>query len=217
MKVSKRTNLKQKLVRFEERIRKLWEKGKIKCPIHLSGGNEYALIDIFKDVRKGDYVLSTHRNHYHYLLHGGNPRTLLREILRKEDALCRGRSGSMCTTDHSLRFYSSAIVGGICAIAVGLGYSLRAQGSTNRVWAFVGDGCVDTGHFLESLRYVEGHNLPVTFIIEDNDRSTCTTVSDRWGKRYGIVFGNLRCSPHVKYYEYKPKYPHVGSGKYIAF
>ncbi len=54
---------KQELLDFEERIKRLWEEAKIPYYIHLSGGNEDQLIEIFKEVKKGDYIFSTHRSH----------------------------------------------------------------------------------------------------------------------------------------------------------
>ena len=58
------------LISFEEDIKKIYEAGKIKAPIHLSGNNETQLINIFKKIKKNDWVVSHWRNHYHALLHG---------------------------------------------------------------------------------------------------------------------------------------------------
>ena len=63
---------KTKLMNFEKSIADDFERGKINCPLHLCGGNEDQLIEIFKDIDEEDYVFSTHRNHYHYLLKGGS-------------------------------------------------------------------------------------------------------------------------------------------------
>lgn len=203
---------KEELIGFEENIKRLWEEGKVKCPVHLSGGNEEELIEIFKEIKRNDYVFSTHRNHYHFLLHGGSPDRLTREILKEEGGLCRGRSGSMCTMDHHRNFYSSAIVGGVCGIAVGVAWGLKEAGRTEKVWCFVGDGAVDGGHFWESLQYAQGWDLPIKFIVENNDRSTCTTCKERLGDgSMGVL------TTKVKVYCYKPTYPHVGSGIYVAF
>ena len=58
------------LIDFETEIKEIYEDGKITAPVHLSGGNEDQLIEIFKDVDKDDWVFSSWRNHYHALLHG---------------------------------------------------------------------------------------------------------------------------------------------------
>lgn len=67
---------KQELIDFESRIADLYRQGELPFLFHLSGGNEDQLIEIFKEIKEGDYVLSTHRNHYHALLHGIPPNEL---------------------------------------------------------------------------------------------------------------------------------------------
>ena len=66
----------QQLFNFEEEIKKIYEKGKIKAPIHLSRGNEKSLIEIFSYISLDDWVFSSWRNHYHALLHGISPNKL---------------------------------------------------------------------------------------------------------------------------------------------
>ncbi len=72
---------KERLIAFEEDIKKSYEKGKIKAPIHLSGNNENEFIKIFKNIRKDDWVFSSWRNHCHALLKGLDPAWLKKEIL----------------------------------------------------------------------------------------------------------------------------------------
>ena len=152
---------KKQLIAFEKRVAKLFLAKKIKVPIHLSGGNEDQLIKIFKDIRKGDYVFSTHRNHYHYLLHTGNSKGLLREIKGRDNGICGGRSGSMHTIDHKNRFYSSGIVAGLVSVACGVALGLKMNKSSQHVWCFVGDGACDSGYFVEALRYATFNDLPI--------------------------------------------------------
>ena len=68
------------LIDFEEDIKTVYEAGDIKAPVHLSGGNEENLIDIFQYVHPDDWVFSSWRNHYHALLHGLNPNLIKRFI-----------------------------------------------------------------------------------------------------------------------------------------
>lgn len=185
------------LVTFEKRIVDLFEDARIPYPIHLSGGNERELIAIYREIREGDYIFSTHRSHYHYLLAGGSPDALERMILAGD---------SMHVFDRTINFLTSAIVAGGPAIAVGVALGLKRQGSTARVWCFAGDGAEDEGHFYEAVRYVDGHDLPCVFVIEDNDRSVETPKTDRHGA------STLRWPACVRRYSYTPTYPHVGTG-----
>ena len=93
----------KKLINFELKVKKVYEEGKIKAPIHLSGNNEKHLIKIFKKIKKTDWVFSTWRNHYHALLHGVDEEWLYKEIVL-------GRSMGIISKKN--KFYSSAIVGG---------------------------------------------------------------------------------------------------------
>jgi pyruvate dehydrogenase E1 component alpha subunit len=194
---------KQELIDFEAHIKDLWEKAKIPYYIHLSGGNEDELINIFKSINKGDYIFSTHRSHYHYLLAGGS-----KEIL--EEKILTGKS--MHIIDRKLNFFSSAIVAGVPAIATGVALGLKKKNSKDKVWCFVGDGAEDEGHFYEAVRYVDGHELLCTFIIEDNNRSVETPKSERYGK--SKMNWPKSC---VIVYDYIPTYPHAGSGKNVDF
>lgn len=215
------------LIEFEKKIADLWEAGKINAPIHLSGGNESQLIEIFKEIKKEDYVFSSHRNHYHALLHGVDDKTLMDEILGKPEGRCRGRARSMGFIDTSRNFYSSAIVGGCCAIAVGVAWSLKQQldndplsidenAKKRHVWCFIGDSVLDGGHFWEALQYAEGYNLPLTFILEDNNRATCTETKYRCGLNLGLR-EIIKGHPNVRWYPYEATHKHVGTTKYVQF
>jgi hypothetical protein len=186
---------KEQLINFENEIADLYRDGKLPFLFHLSGGNEDQLIEIFKEIKEGDYVLSTHRNHYHALLHGIPPEELKEKILN-------GRS--MFVFDRKRNFFTSAIIGGTPAIAAGIALALKKKGSSQKVWCFVGDGIEDTGHLWEAARYVDGHELPCNFIIEDNNRSVETTKEERWGKATKPEFPSC-----VRRYEYKITWPHA--------
>jgi TPP-dependent pyruvate/acetoin dehydrogenase alpha subunit len=193
---------------FEKTIAEYFEAGNIRCPIHLSGGNEKQLLNIFSRIGKSDYVFSTHRNHYHYLLHTRDFDGLAEKILVGND--------SMHTCDPKNNFYSSSIVAGCVAIAAGVAWALRNKRSKQKVWCFVGDAVVDEGWFWEALRYAEAQDLPVTYIVEDNDRSVVATKKQRWGSKHGSV-RVIAGSKHLIAYQYKCKYPHCGIGKWVTF
>lgn len=213
MLVSRRPST-RRLIRFEKKVTRLWESGRIHVPVHLSGGNEDTLIRLFSQVRYGDYVLATHRNHYHALLAGVSQRKIINELLGRENGLCSAHAGSMGLISAKHRFYASAIVAGLCATAAGLGLALREKRLQTHVWCFVGDGATDEGAFYESVRYVSGHKLPVTYIIEDNDRSVTTDNDTRWGEAGPWI---CQAFPCVRYYQYKASSPHVGTGKFVSF
>jgi len=189
---------KTELIAFEKRIADRYDNGELPYLVHLSGGNEDQLIEIFEDINRGDYVFSTHRNHYHALLHGIAPETLEARILSGK---------SMFVFDRARNFFSSSIVAATPAIAAGVAWALKRKGSAKKVWCFIGDGAEDEGHFYEAVRYVDGWDLPCTFIIEDNDRNVVASKRERRG-----TVANLSWPLCVSRYYYTPTYPHGGTG-----
>jgi pyruvate dehydrogenase E1 component alpha subunit len=187
---------KKELIAFENKIGDLYLDNKLPFLFHLSGGNEEQLIEIFKDIKEGDYVISNHRSHYHALLHGIPPEVV-------EDRILNGRS--MFIYDRKRNFFCSAIIGGTPAIAVGIAWALKRKGSDKKVWCFIGDGTEDSGHTYEAVRYVDGFDLPCKFIIENNNRSVESTNEERWGKTADYQWN----SPSVIKYHYDITYPHA--------
>lgn len=189
------------LIEFERKIADYWESGKIRGPIHLSGGNEDSLIEIFKRIKSSDWVFSTWRSHYHCLLKGISADWLEKEILE-------GRSITIVNKDE--KFYSSAIVGGIIPIAVGVAMSNKMKGINETVWCFVGDMTFETGTFMENYKYAKNFDLPIRFVVEDNEVSTNTPTIDAWGNK-------TEAPEDVIWYKYKKEWPHYGTGKWVIF
>lgn len=196
----------EELIGFETEIARLFNEGKIRAPVHLYSGNERQMLDVFKCVSPEDWVCCSWRSHYQCLLKGVPPDRLIREIMA-------GRSISLCFPEY--RIISSAIVGGILPIAIGLAMAIVRTGGKNHVHCFVGDMTSETGMFHECLKYSANHQLPIRFIVEDNRKSVCTDTRQVWGcERLSYEF-----PPHplVVYYAYDNKYPHAGAGVRVQF
>jgi pyruvate dehydrogenase E1 component alpha subunit len=193
---------KEILIQFENDIVEHWEGGRIKGPVHLSNGNELQLIEIFKRIKSSDWVFSTWRSHYHALLKGISPKWIETEILS-------GKSITICNIDE--RFYSSAIVSSTLSIALGVAKSVKMDNFNDKVWCFIGDMAFESGIFYEVHKYARNFDLPLYFIVEDNGVSTNTPTEFTWN-------GIKRDIPDdVIWYEYKSKYPHYGTGKWVVF
>ena len=174
----------------------------IHAPVHLSGGNEQQLIDLFKEIPHDSWIFSTYRSHYHALLHGIPRDWVMAQILA-------GHSMFLSSPEH--RFLTSAIVGGMLPIAVGVAAALQRCGEAQQVWVFVGDMAATTGAFHEAVQYADGQELPIHFIVEDNGFSTDTPTDLAWGQAIRLD------SPRVRRYVYTRVWPHVNSGKFVNF
>jgi len=195
------TTTPQELIDFETKVKKTYEAGKIKGPIHLAKNNEEHLIEIFQYVDQDDWVFVPWRNHYHALLHGVDPEKLF-------DSIVEGRS--MGTNNLNPNFYASSIVGGIIPLALGVAMGIKYRGEDKRVWCFVGDMTMETGVFHEAYKYSKNFDLPIQWVVEDNEMSVHTPTDMAWGKKQEVPKG-------VIYYKYEMEYPHHGTGKWVNF
>jgi TPP-dependent pyruvate/acetoin dehydrogenase alpha subunit len=195
------------LIAFEEDIAVEFNSGKIRAPVHLYYGNEAEIIRVFERVRPQDWVLCSWRSHYQCLLKGVPPQQLKSEIVA-------GRSISLCFPEH--RIFSSAIVGGVVPIAVGIAMGIKRSSEDARVYCFMGEMTAETGISHESVKYCRNHGLPVTWVIEDNSRSVCTDTKAAWGIDSHWWEGEVGAQDTI-FYQYESKYPHAGAGSRVQF
>ena len=196
----------ESLKAYETKMADLFNNGVIRAPVHLSDGNEAPLIELFSKVQLEDWVFCSWRSHYQCLLKGVNPNDL-------ESAILAGRSIALCFPDFNL--YSSAIVGGQIPLAVGVALSMKLANKDVHVWCFIGDMTSETGMAQTAIRYSEKHNLPITFVVEDNGVSVLTETRKVWNSDT-LRFEELQ-SPKVMSYKYSSKYPHAGAGVRVQF
>ena len=201
------TNLtKNDLINFEKRVANTFNKARIKAPVHLYSNNEEQMIEVFKDINKDDWVFCTWRSHYQCLLKGVPENELYEKI-------CKGLSISLCFPKYKI--FSSGIVSGSIPIAVGAAISIKLNKAKNRVHCFMGDMTSETGIAHECIKYSKNHNLPIRFIIEDNEVSVCTDTRKTWGTDL-LTYENVD-DPMIVYYKYKNTYPHAGAGTRVQF
>lgn len=188
------------LIETENRVKELWENGDLPYLTHLAGGNEEWLCEYYREhVGPEDWVFCSHRTHYHALLYGIEPDDLIERIKRGKSMFIYGE-----------RFVCSAIVAGVCSIAAGRALAMKENGENGHVHCFVGDGATDEGSFWEAVRFAEGWDLPITFIIEDNGGQCGVSPEKRWGRGLPML-DRLLDSDKVCYYTYIPTYPHAGT------
>jgi TPP-dependent pyruvate/acetoin dehydrogenase alpha subunit len=172
---------KMKLIRFvEEGIAMRYHAGQMRCPTHLSIGQEAAAVGVAAALSNEDLALSTHRAHAHYLAKGGDVNAMLAEIYGKAAGCCGGKGGSMHLIDRSVGFMgSTAIVGNSIPVGVGLGLSLKQKKSKNISVVFFGDGSTEEGAFYEAVNFAIIKKLPVLFVCENNLYSVYSPLSVR--------------------------------------
>lgn len=171
----------------EEEIASRYSEWKMRCPTHLSIGQEGVAAGIGMLLRDDDFVVSTHRSHAHYLGKGGDLKRMIAELYGKETGCSGGRGGSMHLIDESVGFKgSTAIVGNTMPIGVGLALSIQLNGGDQISCIYIGDGSTEEGVFYESVNFAAVRGLPVLFLCENNFYSVYSSLSVRQPKNRKI-------------------------------
>jgi pyruvate dehydrogenase E1 component alpha subunit len=164
----------------EEAIADRYAAQEMRCPVHLSIGQEAAAVGICAALRRDDRVFSTHRCHAHYLAKGGALDAMLAEIHGKATGCIGGRGGSMHLQDPDAGLIASVpIVGGSIPLAVGTALADSLDGNDRVSVCFFGDATVEEGVFHESANFAALRRLPVLFVCENNLYSVYTPLHER--------------------------------------
>jgi TPP-dependent pyruvate/acetoin dehydrogenase alpha subunit len=153
----------------EERLAELVRDGEVKCPCHLSVGQEAIAVGIAQHLNSSDRAFGNHRSHSHFLAMGGDMESLFAEVFGKETGCSKGRGGSMHIYAGEVGFHGSVpIVAGTIPVAVGAALSAKLSGSDAIGIAFFGDGACEEGIVHESLNFASIMKLPMLFVVENN-------------------------------------------------
>lgn len=180
---------------FEEKVFDLYNQNLVPGTIHLYIGEEAIAVGVCNNLRRNDYITSTHRGHGHCIAKGADLKRIMAEILGKKTGYCKGKGGSMHIADFSVGMLgATGVVGAGLPIAVGAGLSIKLRRTDQVVACFFGEGASNQGTFHESINMAALWSLPVIFVCENNLYAMGTrqsnvmkikNVSDR-ASAYGI-------------------------------
>jgi pyruvate dehydrogenase E1 component alpha subunit len=165
---------------IEEEIAVRYPQERMRCPVHLSIGQEAVSVGVSHALRKSDQIVSTHRCHAHYLAKGGDLSAMLGELMGKATGCCAGRGGSMHLFDADAGILLSLpIVAASIPVGVGAALAMRQQGKDDVAVIYLGDASLEEGVFHESANFAALHRLPAIFVCENNLYSVYTPLNER--------------------------------------
>lgn len=164
--------------KYEESIYYLFLEGIMPGTIHQSTGEEASAVGMLYDLRKDDWMASTHRPAGHDIAKGITVKAMMCEMFGKADGCCGGKGGAMHTGDASVgAMTANAIVGGNLPIAAGAALAFKMQKKDNVVVCFFGDGASNEGSYHETMNVAGLWKLPVIYVCENNMYSANTSIS----------------------------------------
>jgi TPP-dependent pyruvate/acetoin dehydrogenase alpha subunit len=172
----------------DEKIIKHYPENLMRCPVHLSIGQEGVAAGISQALKKEDLMMSNHRSHSHYLAKGCDVKKMIFEIFLKKQGCCGGKGGSMHLIDLSKNFYGSTpIVASTIPIATGLSFASKILNEKRKITViYFGDGAFESGNFHECLNFSSLHNLNILFVCENNKFSVYSPLKFRQNKKLSI-------------------------------
>ncbi|MFK7938039.1 MAG: pyruvate dehydrogenase (acetyl-transferring) E1 component subunit alpha [Roseovarius sp.] len=181
--------------RFEEKAGQLYGMGLIGGFCHLYIGQEAVVVGLEAATKEGDKRITTYRDHGHMLACGMDPKGVMAELTGREGGYSRGKGGSMHMFSRDKHFYGGhGIVGANVPLGAGLAFADKYKGNDNVTFTYFGDGAANQGQVYETFNMAALWELPVVFVIENNNyamgtsqqRSTSSPDIFHRGAAFGI-------------------------------
>ncbi len=181
--------------RFEEKAGQLYGMGLIGGFCHLYIGQEAVVVGLEAATKEGDKRITTYRDHGHMLACGMDPNGVMAELTGREGGYSRGKGGSMHMFSREKHFYGGhGIVGANVPLGAGLAFADKYKGNDNVTFTYFGDGAANQGQVYETFNMAALWDLPVIFVIENNQyamgtsqqRSTSSPDIYHRGEAFGI-------------------------------
>lgn len=181
--------------RFEEKAGQLYGMGLIGGFCHLYIGQEAVVVGLAAASKEGDKQITSYRDHGHMLATGMDPKGVMAELTGREGGYSRGKGGSMHMFSQEKHFYGGhGIVGAQVPLGAGLAFADKYLGNDSVTFTYFGDGAANQGQVYEAYNMAQLWNLPVVFVIENNQYAMGTSTKrsskspNLWerGAAYGI-------------------------------
>jgi len=181
--------------RFEEKAGQLYGMGLIGGFCHLYIGQEAVVVGLEAAAEDGDKRITTYRDHGHMLACGMDPKGVMAELTGREGGYSRGKGGSMHMFSKEKHFYGGhGIVGANVPLGAGLAFADKYNENGRVTFTYFGDGAANQGQVYETFNMAALWDLPVIFVIENNQyamgtsqkRSTSTPDIYTRGEAFGI-------------------------------
>ena len=182
--------------RFEEKSGQMYGMGLIGGFCHLYIGQEAVVVGMQMATKEGDQVITGYRDHGHMLACGMDARGVMAELTGRRGGLSKGKGGSMHMFSKERHFYGGhGIVAAQVPLGAGLAFADKYLGNGRVTFTYFGDGAANQGQVYEAYNMAQLWQLPVIFVIENNQyamgtsvkRSTMSRTYWERGAAYGIA------------------------------
>ncbi|KAL2856019.1 dehydrogenase E1 component-domain-containing protein [Aspergillus pseudoustus] len=172
--------------RMETVADSLYKDRKIRGFCHLSTGQEAVAVGIEHAITRQDKLITAYRSHGFTLMRGGSVKSIIAELLGRQDGISFGKGGSMHMFCESF-FGGNGIVGASVPVGAGIAFAQQYNDWQNVTINLFGDGAANQGQVHEAFNLAKLWSLPVIFGCENN--------------KYGMGTSAERASAMTDYYK----------------
>lgn len=164
--------------RFEQAALKQYQiGGQMGGFLHLYTGQESVAVGTISLCGEDDQIIAGYRIHSHALTVGMTMNSCMAELFGKATGCSKGKGGSMHFFAPDKNYWGGhAVVAGQTPLGLGLAFGLKYKGVKGCCLCYLGDGAVNQGVYQASLNLASLWNLPVIYIIENNQYSMGTSL-----------------------------------------
>ncbi|MDE5638231.1 MAG: thiamine pyrophosphate-dependent dehydrogenase E1 component subunit alpha [Odoribacter sp.] len=164
---------------FEDVVSECKDQKLIYGGTHCCNGEEAVAVGVCAALKADDYIVSNHRPHGHAIAKGANPKRIMAEMFGRIDGTNSGKGGSMHIHDSSVGLMASTgIVGSGIPVGCGTAFAAKYEGKKKISCVFFGDGSANEGVLHETLNLASVWNLPILFLLEDNELAITTDTRE---------------------------------------
>lgn len=172
----------QLIRRAEEGIVRHYGEDEMKCPMHMSMGQEAGPAAIAMSLGDRAQLVTSYRSHAPFLAQTDDLNSFYAEMYGRVTGTAEGKGGSMhLAVFEKGHLASTGIVSAGLAMAVGSAFASKRQKSGKIAVPMFGDGATEEGSFWECLNVASVMKLPIIFALEDNEYAVHTKPQVRRG------------------------------------
>ncbi len=166
---------------IEERAMNLYRQGKVPGSFYDGFGQEAVSAGAAFAMAAEDRLCILHRDLAAHLVRGVDPARALAQYMGRAGGFTAGRDGNVHFGDRTLGCVGMvSMLPDMMLVATGMAMAFKLRGERRVALTWFGDGSTSRGDFHEAMNWAGVQQLPVIFVLENNQYAYSTPVDQQF-------------------------------------
>lgn len=166
---------------IEQRAMNLYRQGKVPGSFYDGFGQEAVSVGATWAMAAADRLCVLHRDLGAHIVRGVQPATILSQYMGREAGVTSGRDGNVHFGDYRTGCVGMvSMLPDMMLVAAGMAMAFKLRGEARCALTWFGDGSTSRGDFHEAMNWAGVQNLPVIFILENNQFAYSTPIDQQF-------------------------------------